>query len=317
MTLIRRILDRFQPRPAAPGWMGVTADAAQLSAAIVQRRPGARPRLTAFEAFEGDNGFEAMTAWRRRHGRRFMRANLLLNPNDYQILPIEAPDVPPEERAQAARWRVKDMIDFPAEEACVDCLLIPAAEGSVRARQALAVVSRRSVVARWMQRSGQGGMVLSAIDIPELAVRNLAALLPADNVCALLHVGLARTLLAIVWKGELCSSRRFDLQAGQLLGAGPAEREQLIERLGLDVQRTADAFERQFQAAAMGELWVTEEHPALSIAEELRRYVALQVRPYRLKEHLDFEADAPLVEPGRSVDFVMAVGAALREEPPP
>lgn len=315
MTLLSRLIHTLRPHPAAPGWMGVTADASRLTAAIVQRRDDAKPRLGAFGTFDGEQAFEALTSWRRKHGSRSIRTNLLLNPSDYQVLPIEAPEVAPEERASAARWRVKDMIDFPPDEACVDCLLIPAAEGSVRARQALAVVSRRSTVSRWMQRSSEAGTALAAIDIPELAVRNLAALLPADNTCALLHVGLARTTLVIVWKGELCNSRRFDLHANQLLSASPPEREQLIERLGLDVQRTADAFERQFQAAAMGGLWVTEAHPSLSIAEELGRFVALQVKPYRIKDHLDFESDTPLIEPERNIDFVMAIGAALREEP--
>jgi MSHA biogenesis protein MshI len=315
MTFLSNLAHTIRPRPSAPSWMGVTTDSARISAAIVHRAGGTKPRLSAFESFDGEQAFEALTSWRRKHGSRSMRTNLLLSPGDYQILPIEAPEVAPPERALATRWRIKDMIDFPAEEACVDCVLIPAAEGSVRAQQALAVVSRRSTISSWMRRSDAAGTTLAAIDIPELAVRNLAALVPTETTCALLHMGLTRTTLVIVWKGELCNSRRFDLHAHQILAASPAEREQLIERLGLDVQRTADAFERQFQAAAMGGLWVTEEHASLSIAEELARFVALQVKPFRLREHLDFDSSAPLIEPERQIDFVMAIGAALRETP--
>ena len=297
--------------------MGVTADASRFSAAIVQRRAGEKPRVSACQAFDGEQAFSALAAWRRKRGNRSLRTNLLLNPNDYQILPIEAPDVAAAERASATRWRIKDMIDFPAEDACVDCLLIPAAEGSVRARQALAVVTRRDIVAQWMALSRQARMELQAIDIPELAVRNLAALLPGDNTIALLHVGLARTTLVMVWKGELCNSRRFDLHAGQILSASPTAREQLLERLGLDVQRTADAFERQFQAAALAGLWVTQEHASLSLAEELERFVALRVKPFQMKDHLDFDSDMALLDPERGIDFVTAIGAALREEAAP
>jgi MSHA biogenesis protein MshI len=165
-----------------------------------------------------------------------------------------------------------------------------------------------------MRRSHQARIELQAIDIPELAMRNLAALLPGDNTVALLHVGLARTLLVMVWKGELCNSRRFELNAQQLLSAGTMAREQLLERLGLDVQRTADAFERQFQAAALGGLWVTQEHPSLAVAEELERFVALRVKPFALKDHLDFDTQTTLLDPARGIDFVPAIGAALREE---
>ncbi len=310
----RSILQSLQPRPAPPRWMGVSADATRVSAAIVQRRAGAKPRVSAFQAFDGEQALNALAAWRAKRGNRSLRTNLLLNPNDYQILPIEAPDVAPGERAAATRWRIKDMIDFAPEEACVDCLLIPAAEGSVRARQALAVVSKRDTVAQWMLRARQARVDLQAIDIPELAVRNLAALLPSDNTVALLHVGLARTTLVIVWKGELCNSRRFDLHANQILSASSAGREQLLERLGLDVQRTADAFERQFQAAAMGGLWVTQEHPSLSLVEEIERFVALRVKPFQLREHLDIESDAALFDAQAGIDFVTAIGAGLREE---
>lgn len=312
---LRNIFQSLRSGPSAPRWLGVTANAARINAAIVQRAAGMKPQLMAVQAFEGEQALQALATWRRKRGNRHLRTNLLLNSNDYQILPIDAPDVVAGERAAAARWRIKDMIDFPAEEACVDCLLIPAAEGSVRARQALAVVTRRETVSQWMARSRHSNLDLHAIDIPELALRNLAALLPGDNTNALLCVGPTRTSLVMVWKGELCNARRFDVNANQILQANPTTREQLLERLGLDVQRTADAFERQFQVAAIGGLWVSQEHASLSLADELARFVALRVKPFQLGEHLDLSTDTPLVDPERGIDFVTAIGAALRQEP--
>ena len=312
---LRSGLQSLRAGSAEPSWLGVTAGSTRLSAAIVQRAIDARPRVIALQTFDGERSMQALAGWRRKRGNRGLRTNLLLNPNDYQILPIEAPEVAAEERAAAARWRIKDMIDFPAEDACVDCLLIPAAGGSVRSRQALAVVTRRDTVSQWMTRSRQSHLDLHAIDIPELALRNLAALLPGDGTNALLHVGLDHTSLVLVWQGELCNSRRFDLGAKQILQANSAVREQLVERLGLDVQRTADAFERQFHAAAVGALWISQEKNSPLQAEELERFVALHVKAFRLAEHLELDTDSPLVDPERGIDFVTAIGAALRQEP--
>src|SRR5688500_18366249 len=41
----------------------------------------------------------------------------LLAPGEYQIVSVEAPDVPAEEMKVAVRWKLKDVIDFPVEEA--------------------------------------------------------------------------------------------------------------------------------------------------------------------------------------------------------
>jgi MSHA biogenesis protein MshI len=294
----------------------VASDAAGLSAAVVQRPRDGRPRVSQHQAFSGTKAMAALAVWQRKHGLLRQPTNLLLGPaDDYHILPIQAPNTAPEERAGAARWLVKDMIDFPAEEASVDCLLVPDTPGSTRTPQALAVAVRRAAVAQWVQRADEVRLPLQSIDIPELALRNLAALPPGDGLRALLHTGLHRTTLVMVWQGELCSYRRFDLGLGQWLAADADGRAALIERLGLDLQRTADAFERQFQAAALTQTWVTQEHPELALADELAPHVSLSLRRLQLDDWLDMAAsDTPLLDPATGIDQLLAIGAALRED---
>jgi MSHA biogenesis protein MshI len=193
-------------------------------------------------------------------------------------------------------------------------VLVPGTEGVARSRQALAVVTRRHTVVQWMQRAQAARFDLSTIDVPELALRNIAALLPSSGACGLLHVGVSRAMLVMVWQGELCTFRRFDLRAGQLLAADADQREALIERLALDLQRTSDAFERQFHAVALGRMWVTEELPGFELAPALSRYVSPEVLPLKLRECLDVDGSAPLTDPARNVDFIPAIGAALRVE---
>ena len=165
-----------------------------------------------------------------------------------------------------------------------------------------------------MQQSNAARLDLHSIDVPELALRNLALLAAGEGACALLHVGLARTTLVMVWRGELCSVRRFEMRATQLLDAGTESFEALIERLGQDVQRSTDAFERQFHAAALGRLWVTDEQAGLAICEPLARHVTLQVRPLKLREWLTIDATVPLMDAALGIDFIPAIGAALRED---
>jgi len=176
------------------------------------------------------------------------------------------------------------------------------------------VVSRHDTIARWMQQSHEAHLDLHSIDVPELALRNLALLAAGDGACALLHVGLTRSTLVMVWQGELCSVRRFELRAAQLIDADKDSFEALIERLGQDVQRSTDAFERQFHAAALGRLWVTDEQAGLALCEPLARHVTLQVRPMKLREWMSIDATVPLMDAAQGIDFIPAIGAALRED---
>jgi MSHA biogenesis protein MshI len=300
--------------------LGVFSAAAGISSAVVQRRAGEKPRLVDCQAFVGAQAFTALSTWRRKRGHLSASANLLLDMGDYQILPIEMPELPASELSDAARWKVKDMIEFPAEEASVACLLVPAADpgaiGAGRQRQALAVVTPRSIVADWMARSRDAKLALHAIDIPELALRNIAGLVHGTTACGLLHVGLSRTTLVMVWQGELCSYRRFDVTASQLLDAGEDERNAVVERLALDLQRTSDAFERQFHTAVLGPMRVVEEIDGLPLAPLLSQYLSSRVVPFHVREHLDFanEQTQPLIDAAQGIDFIPAIGAALREE---
>jgi MSHA biogenesis protein MshI len=301
-------------RPTAAGCLGVVADAGHATAAAVTRAPGAAPRLTALQAASGAPALATLANWQRRRGLRHARTNLLLDGDDYQILPMDMPEVAPDELIDAMRWRVKEMIDFAPEEASLGCLLVPCASESSRSRLALVVVSRHATITRWMQRSREARLDLHSIDVPELALRNLALLAAGDGACALLHVGLARSTLVVVWKGELCSVRRFELHIGQLLDAGRDAFEALVERLGQDVQRSSDAFERQFHAAALGRLWITDEQAGLALAEPLARQVTLQVRPMKLRDWIAIDDTTALVNAAEGIDFIPAIGAALREE---
>ncbi len=308
-------LRSFSRGSTAAAHLGVAVDGATVCAAVVRRSADAKPRMLACRSVDGEQALAALAPWRRKNGLRRAQANLLLPGDDYQILPLETEQLSLAELASAARWKVKDMIDFAPEEASVACVLVPGADGIAKSRQALAVVTRRHTVVQWMQRAQAAHFELSAIDVPELALRNIAALLPGTGACGLLHVGLSRATLVMVWQGELCTFRRFDLRASQLLAADESQREALIERLALDLQRTSDAFERQFHAAALGRMWVTEELAGCELAPALSRYVSPDVLPLKLRECIDVDCGEALIDPARNVDFIPAIGAALRQEP--
>jgi len=309
-------LPSWSRHPGTGTSLGMAVDGKGVAGVLMRHAAGAKPRLLACHHFDGDQALGALSLWRSGQGQRRTTNNLLLSGDDYQLLPIETLDLPAHELTDAARWKIKDMIDFPAEEAAVACVLVPAAEARRQVRHALAVATPRKTVARWMRQARLAQCQPDSIDIPELALRNILTLLPSPAACGLLHVGLARTTLVMVWQGELCTSRRFDLSAGQWLATDAQRRLPLVERLALDLQRTCDAFERQFHTAALGRIWVTQAHPALDLAQALKAHVALDVQPLDLRTCIDIDAPDALIDPAHGIDFIPALGAALRDAAP-
>ena len=49
----------------------------------------------------------------------------LLAIGDYQLLMVEAPEVPPAELRAAIRWRIRDLIDFHIDDAVLDVFDVP------------------------------------------------------------------------------------------------------------------------------------------------------------------------------------------------
>ena len=85
--------------------------------------------------------------------KRF-RCTTLLKPADYQILLVEAPAVKREELKPALRWRVKDMLDYPVDNASIDALDLPVPPGiAQRVHYMYAVAAKNETVRATVERS--------------------------------------------------------------------------------------------------------------------------------------------------------------------
>ncbi|UUZ49141.1 pilus assembly protein PilM [Massilia sp. B-10] len=106
----------------------------------------------------------------------------LLGGRDYQMLAVESPNVQPDELKAAVRWRLKDMLDFHVDDATIDVLDIPAdPNASVRSNAMFAVAARNSVVEARMNLFMRAKVSMEVIDIPEMAQRNISAMLEPEG----------------------------------------------------------------------------------------------------------------------------------------
>lgn len=296
-------------------WVSVVFAPGRLDVARVRRRDGLWPEVLAFESFACES--HDAGALRRLRGRQGVGSNpcsTLLRRGQYQLLQTDAPDIPAEERRDALRWRIKEMVDFPVEQAGIDVLDIPSM-GAGRSPQVFVVAAARAVLAPRVQAFQDAKIPLSAIDIPELAQRNVAALFEEENRgLALLAFDEDGGRLTFTYKGELYASRHIDVGGHEFDETGNEALPALWERILVDIQRSLDNFDRNFSFITLARLLVAPRLGAMAFAEYLKGNLYQPVELLDLSQGLDIDGVPALAEPERQAQALLAIGAALREE---
>lgn len=215
----------------------------------------------------------------------------LLRPGEYQLLLVEAPNVPPVELKSAIRWSIKDMLDYHVDDATIDVLDIPpdAARGG-RNHSMYAVAAKNALIEGRIKQFEAARIPLRVIDIPETAQRNIGALYEEpQRGLALLYPGEEASLLTVTYGQELFLARRIDVGLSELQSSG----EEALNRLVLELQRTLDLFDRQFPQVPVTKLLLAplpEEH---GLEEALRQNVGIEVEQIDMGDHLTFEGSEP------------------------
>lgn len=232
----------------------------------------------------------------------------LLSIGDYQLMMVEAPEVPPSELKAAVRWRIRDLIDFHIDDAVLDVFDAPPSGARGVQESLYVVVSRTSTVKSLIEPFEAAGIELGIIDIPELAMRNIAARLDADsNGVALLFFEAERALVTLTRDATLYLARSMDFGYRHL-----QESPELIDRLALELQRSMDYYDRHFQQAPISAVALCPLPVDLpGLASRLGEQTGLPVHSLAIGDIVDI---GDRVETAQLAECVLAIGAALRSE---
>jgi len=239
----------------------------------------------------------------------------LLAPGEYQLLMVEAPNVPAGELKSAVRWRIKDMLNYHLDDATVDVLQIPGGKFVAGRQQSVfAVAASNVVLQRHIALFEKAGLSLGVIDIPEMAQRNIAALFEEEGSgLTFLSFNDDGGLLTVTAGGELYLSRRIEVTLGQLQDANEILRAQHFERVGLELQRSLDYMSRQYQSVAIRRIVIAvPEGNGLEAA--LAENIELPIERLDLASVMDIGAVPDLARGDFAVESLHALGAALRQE---
>lgn len=329
--MVKALLERFMARPQSAGWLAIELLGKTVRIAHV-RRDGARPVVEFAERRPWDPADpKSLQRIAKEFGAGRFECVTLLPRAEYQIVLVDAPSVPADEVKPALRWRIKDMLEYPVDEATLDMLELPMPEGSARARQMFAVAARQQTVKGTAERLTKAGINLAVIDIPDTAQRNIAALFEKDGRgVALLTIGEEGGLITVTFGGELFVSRNLDLTLDQLVesvGAGGGDarsgdlaldvgdvRAPLLERVLVEMQRTLDHCERLYPFFSIGRVVVGPLPEEVPLREHLAANLYLPVEPMDLASVMRLPRSAAAWAPPERNRFLRIIGAGLRTE---
>jgi MSHA biogenesis protein MshI len=305
----------FKQSLTTDGWLALVPQGERLAAARVVRVPGARPAVAVASLYAAGASVEGLDKAGRELRASTSMCSTVLSGGHYQMLTVDAPNVPPDELRTAVRWRLKDMLDFHVDDATIDVLDIPVDKtAAARQHSMFAVAARNAVIEERQKLFAQAKIKLVAIDIPEMAQRNISALLETDGRgLAMLSFDEDGGLLTVSFKGELYLSRRIDVTLEQLLDPEHARKHQRFEKITLELQRSLDHFDRQFHFINVARLLLAPSAIA-GLEEYLSSNLYTPVARFDLADVFDMSAVPELAAPERQQQLFLALGAALRVE---
>ena len=320
---ISQRLPGFRQQSGPQNQLGLALLPQGISLASILRTGSGAPRLTRCEfqplSRQADPGLSLRNLMLQT-GLERASLLLVLNPDEYQLHLVESPDVPDSELRDAVRWRIRDLIDFPIDEAAIDVFDMPQQAGAGReaGRTMCVVVSRTPVIAQKAALVNRSGAELGVIEITDLALRNLLALTPADDKgAALLYIEAGYSMILITGDETLYLSRRIWIGQQELAAlAGKDSSNEEFRRTGdalaMEILRSLEYYETHFSRPAVETLYIAPfglVEPALF--KHLSQAVGVTAEALDLNTLLDIPGG---MSPEMQSRSLLAIGAALRQE---
>ncbi len=296
-------------KAVADGLLGVEVSLEGIALARVQRVPGEAPRLTdcVFREAAPVDQPAVLASLVSERGLANLPVNLVLHPDYYQVLLLDAPDVPAEELRDAMRWRVKDLIAEPIDQVVVDAFCLPEDAYRGRSRMAYCAVLNKAHVQALSDLVEQAGLHMQSIDVTSMTFRNLGLLAGANNQnVALLRLRASEGLVSVQSGADLYMIRRIEK------GLDVADANYAV--VTLEIQRSLDYFESQLAKGYINRLLLLPtQRDGAGVLQALSTGLAVKVQALDLRELFPGQASAEL-ELVEQAYCMAAVGAALRQE---
>lgn len=174
---------------------------------------------------------------------------LVLRSSDYRLFFLDAPNVPEAERCMAAKFLVKDLIDFPFESAAIDVFEVPNRPGG--SAKVYVVAMRLERLEEMNARIKELMLNPVSVSISELAINTLTAASPeSESSIAFLFKDSQSMHVLLSKEGVLRMVREIGPVS---MLRDPSKHERLV----LELQRSLDFYQSQLAEMPPVKLFVT------------------------------------------------------------
>lgn len=234
-----------------------------------------------------------------------LRWVLLLNRGEYQLSRVDQPSVAESEFEKSLRWLVP-FKEVDPKDASISWVTVP--KGSDDRQQLyVAACSQAMVEARGaLFRSAK--LQLSAVDIHEMAQRNIATRIPARGAICLLFAEPAGVQVTITLGQDLYLERFI---REPLLDSNESDVSQ-IKRTGIEIRRSIEFVRNSNPDLAAIEIYLGPTPTETGLAQQLSAELGQPVKSLDLGTVFNWPAGSPLANRKTQAEFFSVLGACLR-----
>jgi MSHA biogenesis protein MshI len=212
---------------------------------------------------------------------------------------------------------IKDLVNYPPEDAVVNFFELPMPRASDNVPLGYIVAMSKFLVSQIEQTVGNIGLNLRFIDIPEMVLRNLAVLHPANqNGILFFHLTSKGGTILMIHKDLIYVTRKvnlgldkFIIEANKTVINIPEDND-VLDRLTLDIQRSMDYCSSLFRYSPANSILLSPTELDITLIQGyLKNNLGIEVYVLDLDSILKNEYT---IAKQQQAKCILAIGAALR-----
>ena len=298
--------------------LGLYLSSDGIAVAEIEQSGDRQPSLKScafISATESTDQLTQLAKYIRKNDLKKQPCVVVLDESQYNLIQLPAPPVTDAELKSAVRWSIKDLINYPVEDAVVDVFRVPVQEH--REGKIYVVATAKDNIQKTVDFIRKCGLSLHAIDIEQLSLGNIIEQMnDHQRGVAALHLDHLVGSISLYSNSALYLSRKIEtglnrMEEIQAQGAASAAMEQVYESIILELQRSLDFYESEFARPPITKLVVAPRHPILQgFCDYVSSHSGLSVELINLAQIFP---DTTALNDENQANCLLAIAAAARK----
>lgn len=163
---------------------------------------------------------------------------IILSKDQYEYFLLDRPNVKVSEFEETLKWKVRDYLEYSAEDAVLDYMDLPKSANSTK-RLLYFIAANEPLLLEKVESLEKARFKVKAIDIAENALKSLASFSDQDEELEVfLSFAPLSTTLLLLHKGHLCMMRHLDINMRAFFQdqATQEQRQKILEQISFELE---------------------------------------------------------------------------------